>query len=72
MEALNDTEKVLNSLGVTLRDSADSWRDPMEVLNEVGEMWDGLTDIDKSAIATSLGGYDIAATYGNIWVLYMI
>ena len=27
-EALNDTEKVLNSLGVTLRDSVDSWRDP--------------------------------------------
>lgn len=71
-EALNDTEKVLNSLGVALRDSADSWRDPMEVLNEVGEMWDNLTDIDRSAIATALGGYGIAATYGNIWVLYMI
>ena len=41
----------------------------IEVLNEVGEMWDSLTDIDKSAIATALGGYGIAATYGNIWVL---
>lgn len=44
----------------------------IEVLNEVGEMWDSLTDIDKSAIATALGGYGIAATYGNIWVLYNI
>lgn len=39
-EALNDTEKVLNSLGVSLRTSATEWREPMEVLNEVGEMWD--------------------------------
>ena len=28
----------------------------MEVLNEVGEMWDDLTDIDRSAISTALGG----------------
>ena len=26
----------------------------IEVLNEVGDMWDSLTDIDKSAIATAL------------------
>lgn len=55
-EALNDTEKVLNHLGVTLRDSATSWKDPMEVLDEVGKKWKSLTDIDKSAIATALGG----------------
>lgn len=53
-EALNDTEKVLNHLGVTLRDSATSWKDPMEVLDEVGKKWKSLTDIDKSAIATAL------------------
>ncbi len=55
-EALNDTEKVLNSLGVTLRDSATEWREPMKILEDVGNMWDNLTDIDKSAIATALGG----------------
>lgn len=55
-EALNDTEKVLNSLGVKLRDSATAWRDPMEVLDEVGDKWKSLTDIDRSAIATALGG----------------
>ena len=53
-EALNDTEKVLNSLGVKLRDSATAWRDPMEVLDEVGKKWKNLTDIDRSAIATAL------------------
>lgn len=53
-EALNDTEKVLNHLGITLRDSATSWKDPMEVLDEVGKKWKSLTDIDRSAIATAL------------------
>lgn len=53
-EALNDTEKVLNHLGVALRDSATSWKDPMEVLDEVGKKWKSLTDIDRSAIATAL------------------
>ena len=55
-ESLNDTEKVLKHLGITLRDSATSWKDPMEVLDEVGKKWKDLTDIDKSAIATALGG----------------
>lgn len=71
-QPLNDTEKVLNHMGIALRDSAESWRDPMEVLDDVGKKWKTLTDIDKSALATALGGYGIAATYGNIWVLYII
>ena len=53
-ESLNDTEKVLKHLGIALRDSATSWKDPMEVLDEVGKKWKDLTDIDKSAIATAL------------------
>ena len=53
-EALTETEKVLNHLGVTMRDSATSWKDPMEVLDEVGKKWKSLTDIDRSAIATAL------------------
>ena len=28
----------------------------MEVLDEVGDMWKDLTDVDRSAIATALGG----------------
>ncbi len=55
-EALNDTEKVLNSLGITLRNSATEWREPMKILEDVGKRWHDLTDIDKSAIATALGG----------------
>lgn len=55
-ESLNDVEKTLDKLGIKLRDSATSWRDPMEVLGEIGENWEKFTDIDKSAIATSLGG----------------
>lgn len=53
-EALNDTEKVLNNLGIALRDSATSWRDPMAVLDEVGKKWQSFTDVDKSALATAL------------------
>lgn len=59
-EALNDTEKVLDSLGVKLRDSATAWRDPMEVLDEVGKQWKSLTDVDRSAIATALGGFKVS------------
>lgn len=28
----------------------------MEVLDEVGKKWKSLTDVDRSAIATALGG----------------
>lgn len=55
-EQLNDVEKVLNKLGIKLRTSATEWREPMQILQEVGEGWSKFTDIDKSAIATALGG----------------
>ena len=55
-EQLNDVEKVLNKLGIKLRKSATEWREPMQILQEVGEGWSKFTDIDKSAIATALGG----------------
>ena len=55
-EALNDVEKVLNKLGIKLRDTNDSWRNMEDVLDDVGKKWNTYTDIEKSALATSIAG----------------
>ena len=72
-EALNDVEKVLNNLGIRLRDDADTWRDVGEVVDEVGQKWSSFTDIERSAISTAMAGVRqanvLSATfenYGNV------
>lgn len=55
-EALNDVEKVLNNIGISLRDSATEWRSLEDVIDEVGRKWETFNDIEKSAITTALAG----------------
>lgn len=55
-EKLNDVEKRLNSLGISLRDSIGEWRDMSEVLNEVGTRWDEFNSVEKAAITTAIAG----------------
>ena len=55
-ESLNDVEKTLNSLGITLRKSQYEWRSFEEVLDEVAEKWNIFEDTEQSKIATAIAG----------------
>lgn len=55
-ESFNDVEKVLGELGISLRDSNDSFRDFDDVLGDVAKSWDAYTDVQKHALATAFAG----------------
>jgi len=70
-EALNDVEKVLNRVGIALRDNQGNWYDFYNVLDEIASRWDEFSDIQQSQITTALGGKQkpSATTYSNVWCL---
>lgn len=55
-ESLNDVEKVLNKIGVALRDNDGEWRDFYEVLDEIANKWDSLSSTQQSQVTTAIGG----------------
>lgn len=55
-DAVNDVEKVLNKIGISIRESSLTFKDFDEVLAEVAEKWDALDNVSKKAIATALAG----------------
>lgn len=55
-ESLNDTEKVLKTLGISIRDSKMEFRDFSDVLDELADKWVTLSSVEKSAVAVSLAG----------------
>lgn len=55
-EALNDVEKVLNRVGIALRDNQGNWLDFYDILDEIASRWGEFNDIQQSQITTALGG----------------
>jgi hypothetical protein len=55
-EALNDVEKVLNRVGIALKDNQGNWYDFYDVLDEIASRWDNFSQIQQSQITTALGG----------------
>lgn len=55
-ESLNDVEKTLNSLGITLRKSQYEWKSFEDVLEEVAGKWNIFEDTEQSKIATAIAG----------------
>ena len=55
-ESLNDVEKTLKSVGVSLRDQEGQFRDFQSVLDEVGESWANYDSVAKHAVATAMAG----------------
>lgn len=53
---LSDAETVLRRIGINLRKSATEFNDFGGVLDQVGEKWQQLSDVDKSVIATAFAG----------------
>lgn len=55
-EPLNDVEKVLNKLGISLRTTAGEFRDMEDVLDDMAAKWDTLTSVEKSQLSTAAAG----------------
>lgn len=55
-EALNDIEKVLNKIGISMRDTSAEFRNFDDVLAEIAEKWTTLSDVEKNAISTAFAG----------------
>lgn len=53
---LNDVERVLGKIGITLRDTNTQFKDFSVVLAEIAERWDTLDNVSKRAISTAFAG----------------
>ena len=56
LENLNDVEKVLKKIGITIRSSATEFKSFETVLEEVGDKWERLDSVSRNAIATAFAG----------------
>lgn len=54
--ALNDVEKVLTKIGISVRDSNLQFRELDEVLEDLAEKWELLDNVSKNAIASAFAG----------------
>ena len=55
-EALNDTEKVLNKLGISMRDANGQFMDAETIIDNVAQKWATFDKNAQKAIATAMGG----------------
>lgn len=55
-ENINDIEKVLGKLGISIRSSSLEMRDISVVLDELAEKWGTLDTVSKNAVATAFAG----------------
>lgn len=55
-ESLNDTEKVLNAIGISIRSSSMEFRDFSDVLDDLADKWVSLSSVEKNAVATAMAG----------------
>lgn len=55
-EALNDVEKVLNKVGISMRDVNGQFLDTDDILEKVADKWKTLDKTSQKAVMTALGG----------------
>ena len=55
-ENLNDVEKVLSKIGISIRNTNLEFKDFDEVLSEIAEKWNTLDNVSKKAIANAFAG----------------
>lgn len=53
---INDVQKALSKINVTLTDQDGEWRQITDIFNDVAEVWDTLDGKTKSYIATTMAG----------------
>ncbi len=55
-ESLSDTESVLSDLGIQLRDTADTYKNFDDILNDIGTRWKDFTQVEQNAISVAMAG----------------
>lgn len=66
-EPLNDVEKVLDKVGISMRDVNDQFKDSESIMDEVAGKWNTFDSMTQKAIATAQAG---AHQYNNLIALY--
>ena len=56
LENLNDIEKVLGKIGISIRSTNTEFRSFSDVLDELSDRWINLDNVSKNAIATAMAG----------------
>ena len=56
LENLNDIEKVLGKIGISIRSTNTEFRSFSDVLEELSDKWINLDTVSKNAIATAMAG----------------
>jgi len=69
-EDLSKSETQLRSIGIEIRDSADSFRPVMDVLDELGGKFTSLSEIEQAAVTEALGGKMRAGILKSILLNY--
>ncbi len=55
-QQINDTEKLLDTFGIKLRNSKNEFRDISELFTELSDNWSKFNSVQQSAIATTIAG----------------
>ena len=55
-EALNDVEKVLNKVGISMRDANDQFLQSETIIDNVAQSWQSFDSKTKKAVATAMAG----------------
>lgn len=53
---VNDVEKALGKVGLSLRDTNLQFRDAQDILDDVASKWSQFSDLEKNALSTAFGG----------------
>ena len=65
--SLNDVDTAMKAAGLSLTDDNGNIKDTVSIFREIASVWDGLSDIQKSALSYSLAG----TRQSNVFQSYM-
>ena len=69
--ALNDVDKVLTKVGLSLKDENGIIRETADVLDEVAAKWNTWNKNQQNQVATAIAG-GCARTYSDIWIVNIL
>lgn len=64
--SLNKVEKTLSNVGIALRDSEDSFRPLENVIQDVAEKWDTLSEVQRAQISNAIAGQRQAQIFASL------
>lgn len=55
-ESLSDVETALDNIGIKLRENATTYRSTEDVLKDISEIWDTISETERNSVASALAG----------------